>query len=351
MLSFCTLFDSNYLDKGIALIRSLERVARDYEIYIYAFDQKTYDVLGKMDLYHVDLVLFEDIITDGLKDIREKRTRAEFCWTCTPFIIEYTMERYKVEMCTYIDADLYFYADPNILIDEMFNAQCSVQIVEHRFPRTKTYKAIEQGSGRFCVEFNTFVNDEKGRKVLRWWREQCFDCCSSDWNTGSFGDQKYLDVWQEKFGGVNILQDHGGGVAPWNIGRYVMEEIEADGHISFRERETGERYRLVFFHFHDLHVISEDKVDINIHLRHKKIDKRLVQAIYPVYIKDLMEIRKELARDFDHFFKDPWRKDTCIFWKKEEKLSLTAKLKRIVRCPLAAYRKCILEKKDIICVG
>ena len=42
MLNFCTLFDSYYLYKGIALYRSLEQVSDDFTLYIFCFDDKAY---------------------------------------------------------------------------------------------------------------------------------------------------------------------------------------------------------------------------------------------------------------------------------------------------------------------
>lgn len=348
MLNFCTLFDSNYLDKGIALANSLNRHAQDFCLYIYAFDQKAYDILLKMQIKNVKPILFEDIISDELIQIRKQRTRAEFCWTCTPYILEYTFNHYNVDICTYIDADLYFYDDPEILIKEMFENHCSVQIVEHRFPATKEYKRDEELSGRYCVEFNTFLNDEKGRKVLKWWREQCFACCTSDWSKGSFGDQKYLDEWQGKFGGINVLQNHGGGMAPWNIGRYECFKGKDDRKIEFAEGETGEQYQLVFYHFHDLHFLSDSKIDINIFLRHKKIDKRLVDRIYIPYLNEIATIRNILKKEYCCEYQYTWKKDFYYLWNEGEVLSAGEKCKRIIKLPYMLYKRIFVVKKDII---
>lgn len=348
MLNFCTLFDSNYLDKGIALANSLNRYAKDFCLYIYAFDQKAYDILSLMRIENVKLILFEDIISDELMQIRKQRTRAEFCWTCTPYIVEYTFERYNVNICTYIDADLYFYDNPEILIKEMYESHCSVQIVEHRFPATEEYKRDEELSGRYCVEFNTFLNDNKGRMVLKWWREQCFACCTSDWSKGSFGDQKYLDEWQDRFGGIDVLRNHGGGMAPWNIGRYKSMKCEDNSRVKFAERETGEQYQLVFYHFHDLHFLSDSETDINIHLRHKKIDKRLRGQIYTPYLNELVTIRNILKKEYQYIFNNTWKKDFCFLWNAEDVLSAREKGKRIIKLPYTFYKWLFVVKKDIM---
>lgn len=347
MISYCTLFDSYYLDKGIALAVSLSKYLDDNKmLYIYAFDQKAYDVLKDLKFKNVVPILFEDIISDELKEIRKVRTRAEFCWTCTPFIIEYTFQKFNTRICTYIDADLYFYSNPQSLIDEMLNKNCSAQIVEHRFPDTKAYKSIAKGSGRYCVQFNTFLNDEKGRQILSWWKEQCFACCTSDWTQGSFGDQKYLEEWQERFGNVNIMQNHGGGMAPWNIGRYRLNQKD-DGKVWFEERTTRRLYELCFYHFHDLHFVSREEVDINIYLRHKKVDDLLVQKIYVPYLNEIVRIREMLTAKYQILFLDNWKKDTYIFWREREKLTFAEKVKRIIKSPVALYKRFILEKKDI----
>ena len=45
MLNFCTLFDSYYLDKGLALYHSLCKATDDFDLYVFCFDEKSYEIL------------------------------------------------------------------------------------------------------------------------------------------------------------------------------------------------------------------------------------------------------------------------------------------------------------------
>ena len=46
---FCTLFDSNYLDKGLVLYDSMCKYIGDFKLYVFAFDQKCYDIIKAED--------------------------------------------------------------------------------------------------------------------------------------------------------------------------------------------------------------------------------------------------------------------------------------------------------------
>ena len=108
-MTFCTLFDSFYLDKGLALYRSLERQTNNFKLFIFSFDDKAYEVLQKMQLKNA-VVLHHTVIEDDvLLSLKKERSKAEYNWTCTPVIIEYVLKKYKVENCTYSDADMYFF--------------------------------------------------------------------------------------------------------------------------------------------------------------------------------------------------------------------------------------------------
>ena len=49
-LIFCTLFDSNYIDKGLVLYDSMVRTMPEFKLYAFAFDKKCEDILEKENI-------------------------------------------------------------------------------------------------------------------------------------------------------------------------------------------------------------------------------------------------------------------------------------------------------------
>ena len=289
---FCTLFDSYYLDKGLALCKSLNEVSADFKIYIFAFDQKAYEILCDLKVLNVIPVREEEILDDKLKKIKQERSRAEYCWTCSPIIIQYVLLHYNEKECTYIDADMFFYKSPQVLLDEIRLSKCNVSIIEHRFAnRFMRYTNVKQ-HGRYCVEFNTFVNNEQGIKILEWWRDKCIKSCTMRLNEVGFGDQKYLDEWKNIFEGVHEIENKGAGVAPWNFADYKFIQTKGKSiELLYRKKDKCD---LIFFHFQNLRFISDKKIDIGIYNEVGKFDKKLLDMLYDEYILILMEIRTML---------------------------------------------------------
>ena len=288
---FCTLFDSNYLDKGFVMFNSLKRLNVDFKLYVLAMDEVCYKVLsdekdnnvnGK-ELIPVSLDEFLSFeINSDIKPLRHKRFWAEFCWTCTSYLIDYVLTVKKEKICTYIDADLYFYNNPEILIDEMQDK--TVQIVPHRFTNSEFDKMAEQHSGTYCVEFNTFKNARNSLELLRWWKAQCFKECSVKSSEKAFGDQKYLNGWEKK-DFVSVLENLGGGVAPWNIRQYKMCDKD---NLILEEKKTVKKFELVFYHFQHITYITPHKININVYNAYQSgVDSRIIKAVYIPYLKEL----------------------------------------------------------------
>ena len=106
MMNFCTLFDSYYMHKGLALYRSLLKNCLDFHLYIMAFDFPCYEKLKNLGLNNVTIRYICDFETEELISLKDQRTKAEYCWTCGPAIIEYFIETFSLNNCTYLDADL-----------------------------------------------------------------------------------------------------------------------------------------------------------------------------------------------------------------------------------------------------
>lgn len=298
---FSTLFDSNYLDKGLALYKSMKRNITDFRLYIFAFDDKCFDILSDMQLNNVIVLSVDDIMTDTLRRIKEERTRAEFCWTCTSHVIEYVLLNCQESVCTYIDADIYFFASPGNMIQEIVDADCSVGLVEHRFERDYDYGRQIFSVGKYCIQFNTFFNDAEGLRVLRDWKEACLNWCYYRYEEGKFGDQKYPDKWKIKYTGVHESQELGAGVAPWNL--HLYNHMKKKGGNIFLEFE-GRRFLLIFYHFEGIKYLDNNKVYLNLWKPGKAEICRKVKFLYGEYFNSIKEIRQYLfdcyGIDFEH---------------------------------------------------
>ncbi len=298
---FCTLFDSNYLDKGLALYQSLENHTSDFKLYVAAFDEIAYQVLEDMELKHMVVINLPDMEDEGLLEAKKNRSRAEYCWTCTPAVIEYVLKNYGEETCTYIDADLYFFRSPEVLFQEIQAAGCSVEIIAHRFGRDIPSQDLEKNCGKYCVQFNMFRADERGLKVLGWWKEKCLDWCYNKIEPDRFGDQKYLDCWMERFEGVYELRNLGAGVAKWNLRQYRLASAKGDD-IRLIHKASGQTIPLVFYHFHDMKYLSRDFVNIDV----GRMAVNVKYAIYYPYLREIERIRGELMEKFQiSFWKEP----------------------------------------------
>lgn len=329
MYNFCTLFDSFYLTRGIAMYQSLEKVCDNFHLYIFAFDEKSYQILSKLNLKHATIISLKEFEDEKLLAVKPTRTKAEYCWTSTSSTILYVINNFKVESCTYVDADLYFYQNPKILFDEMKGK--SILLTEHRYPpkfnRTTT-------SGIYCVQFITFYNNEDGLKALNWWRDACIEWCYDRYEDGKFGDQKYLDDWTTRFKGVHVLNHLGGGLASWNVEQWPFVS-KKENVITFLDKKSNSTFEAIFYHFHHVRFFKNDIVDLG--WRHPTMP--VVANLYVPYIIELGKIEK-LVKSIDSTFDIPLQDFKLI---KSE--GLKNKIKYLIK---TVYRYNVFNTKKII---
>jgi hypothetical protein len=291
MYNYCTLFDSNYLTRGLAMYESLKKQSEKFHLYIFSFDEKSNELLKKLDLEFVTVIPLKEFEDEELLKIKDDRSEGEYCWTCTPSTIKYCIVNYNLDSCTYLDADLYFFSNPSVLIEEM--GEKSVLITEHRY--TTQYDKSTT-SGIYCVQFMTFKNDVNGLMVLNWWRDSCIEWCYARIEDGKFGDQKYLDDWLERFDGVHVLQNLGGGVAPWNIQQYDLSDVS---------------FKLIFYHFHEIKFLSNNRIELGGY----ELDGMDIDLLYKPYLQHLDKITTELKKvDFENEYNGV-EKNSKFYWK------------------------------------
>lgn len=292
---FCTLFDSNYLDKGITLYHSMVRNMPNFRLYVFAFDDKCYEILKKENLPNLIPISLQEFETEDLLKVKQERTSAEYCWTCSPWVIKYVLDNYDERICTYIDADMKFFSSPQVVFDEMKERNASIIIVPHRFKSDEEEREAHNKVGSYCVEFNTFVKDNNGLKALNWWAERCLEWCyyavpgTTEW----YGDQKYLNVFPERFKGVMVCDHYGVGLAPWNI-NLVDYDNENNDIINVKVKKTGEVFPIVLFHFENVSFVTKHILNTS----SRTSSKKLYKAIYESYIKDLMRNREYIENKY-----------------------------------------------------
>ena len=294
--NFCTLFDSYYFSRGLALYNSLLTNCDNFHLYIFAFDDIVYERLTGLNLCNATIISLLEFEDKELLEVKGQRSKAEYCWTATPSTILYAINSFRLDSCTYIDADLYFYSDPKELFYEIGDA--SIALTLHNYSRMYDQSST---SGKYCVQFVYFKNDFNGILALNWWRNACLDWCYARLENGKFGDQKYLDDWTERFDNVHVVKNHGAGLALWNAERYIIEK--EDNQFIIKEHSSNNIYNLIFYHFHGLKFNADiDKVIV----RPTKFSfgKKLRQLIYIDYINVLIKIDNPGVKNIKIVFQD-----------------------------------------------
>lgn len=315
-LYFCTLFDSHYLSRGLVMYQSLKKCCPAFHLYVFAFDKKCEEILKQVNADDLTVISLDEFEDPALLEVKPTRSRAEYCWTCSSSTILYCLRRFGLPHCTYIDADLYFYNDPAVLVAEM--GENSVLITEHRYS-LQYEKAVK--AGKYCVQFITFKNDHYGLNVLQWWRERCIEWCYARHEDGKFGDQKYLDDWTTRFEKVWVLRHLGGGLAAWNIQQYAVEC--RDGHLECTEIKTGKKFSPVFYHFHYLRFYNHGSIELG----RRELSREVLSLFYKPYIRELMAAKSTIQSQ-DHSF-DPNGAAAAPHGWKHLLVSLYRKIKKV----------------------
>lgn len=277
MYYFCTYFDKNYLNKGLALYSSLKEQCGDFRLYVLCMDDTCYRMLSRMALPGVTLISISEFERDdpALRDARKSRSLVEYYFTCTPSLPLFILDRWpEIDVITYLDSDLYFFAAPDPIYDEMGDR--SVLIIEHRFPPAIADRNI---FGKYNVGYLSFRRDETGRACLKWWRERCIEWCYDRLDGNRFAEQKYLDDWPERFQGVAVLQHKGGGLSPWNIAGY---HITVQG-----SQPMVDNQPLIFYHFHGFRKINRWFFDTEMRTYKARLGNTAACYIYRPYLNVL----------------------------------------------------------------
>lgn len=265
---FCTLFDKNYLFQGIALYRSLQRTTGEFNLYVLCMDQVTYEFIRKINAPALIPIHLSEIENKETRAVKEHTSHGQFCWVSQPLVCTYVLEKFTVDIITYLEADSMFFGDPSSLFEEL--AGYSVSVVPHRYTPRFDQTTI---SGKYCVQFNAFRNDPEAHEVLNYWKECCFKYTKD--KPLYLPGQLCLDQWPEKFKCVKEIQNIGAGVAPWNVQQYAVSRS--------RDGVFVNGLPLIFYHYHQFCRYEDGSYELGSY----PLTRDVIQHIYLPYMEAL----------------------------------------------------------------
>ncbi|HND63143.1 MAG TPA: hypothetical protein PLB90_16810, partial [Opitutaceae bacterium] len=277
MRYFCTYFDSNYLSRGLALHESLTRQVPDFELNVLCMDAGAARGLRERKLPRIRVVELAALTAahPELAAAAANRSQLEFYFTCTPWLVHHLLPGVpRGEFLTYLDADLYFFAGPEPVFDELRAA--SVGIIAHGFPPSLELLARY---GRYNVGWVSFRHDDSGTACALDWARRCAEWCYNHPDRDRYADQKYLDAWASRFSGVVEIRHPGANVAPWNVkGRAFTAD---------RDGILVDGQRLVFYHFHALRHVGGNLYETGLHRYDAHVTPGLRDLVYVPYLERL----------------------------------------------------------------
>jgi hypothetical protein len=290
MHHFCTLFDSNYLVRGLTLYDSLREHCGPFQLHILCLNDACYEFFQQHSLpgiVPVALATFENS-SPALAEARGNRTLIEYYFTCSSAFTHFVMQQNPdIELVTYLDADMYFFADPAPIFAELEGH--SIGISPHRFPGK--LRKLER-YGLYNVAWVSFRRDPDGLSCLQHWNDQCLEWCYDRLEGERFADQKYLDAWPDLYQGVRVIEHPGANLAPWNVGRHRIQE--SDGRVLVDDQP------LIFYHYHGLKRVGSLPVyDTSLGYNRAVLTRTLREKVYRPYLQALVDARRHWLEEDD----------------------------------------------------
>jgi hypothetical protein len=272
VLSYVTHFNQAYLSRGLALIDSMGQSDR---LVVFCHDDKTLSVVNSLGLERIEAIPISALEKQYPELSIAKRTRSslEYFFLLSPYVIKFLIEKRFVKLAVYVDADVFFFKEPQYIV-QMLNEATDVAITPHRFSDRDKYM---EKYGKFNVGWVAFRDSKNGLKILDSWAKSCLQSTSTIPTKMSFGDQKYLDYFEEAEGCTQVISHTGVNLAPWNV-ISVERQKNALSHLSDD---------LILFHFSGLKRFPLF-ASIGFAGYSKKPSPQVKKYIYRVYLKKLV---------------------------------------------------------------
>ena len=280
MRNYCTLFDQNYLIKGLCLHESLfEYASEESRLYILAMDEFTVRILNALQvkgkLRNTEIIDLRDFENEDILKAKQNRPWKHFCWTMASVLCDALLNEMLLNNITYLDADLHFYGDPKIQNEAQVGG--SIWATPHRIIPERA--ALFEANGKYNVGWVTFKRNQTGQDCCSDWADKCLAKCDES----TCGDQKYLDAWPIAWRCCfREVESFGVNAGPWNISQWKVENRDGQVYV--------DKYPLVCYHFHEFKKTPEGEFVFT----GWPLTDEIRFHIYAPYVERYMKIESEL---------------------------------------------------------
>jgi len=188
-------------------------------LYAICADTDSYRLFSTLDDSRIVPIDLEKALGVELEELASSRSHTELMWTLSSFSFDIVFDHYpKVDLLTYVDADVYFVSDPSQILLTFQHSTAGAMITRHSF--TKRLGRLEAKAGEFNVQFIPMKRVD-GFDIRSRWKSQCAEWCYARHEDGKFGDQKYLNEWPALWGSkVMVWPKEEQFQGPWNADKF-----------------------------------------------------------------------------------------------------------------------------------
>lgn len=278
-----TICSNNYIAQAKTLGDSIKRINPEYEFFIGLVDQKSEQIDYENEIRH-RIIPVDSIGIPDLNDLWKKYTLVEFNTCVKPFYFQHIINKYP-------DLDFLFYLDPDTLIfndlrnlENEFGNESNILLTPHILTPIDLdgkipFENLFLKYGIYNLGFLGLKQPYKSIEMLDWWKERTFHMGFDRPEQGLFVDQLWFNLVPVIFKNIQISDNLGLNMAPWNLHERVLSFTDGKFFIN-------NNIPLVFYHFSN-YKFNEPDIISSSYNRYIFEDNTALQQLYGTYNKYL----------------------------------------------------------------
>ncbi len=308
--NYLSIFSRDYIYKGLALYRSLEKHDSSFRFYFVCLDNETIELLKNMQLKNAVLLSINDIEAQdkALAQTKLIRNTKEYIWTAKASAILYIFENYPdISNIIWLDGDTMFLSSPEAIYSEW--GDYSILLTKEHY--SGPYEYMSSLYGKYNTGFMGFKRDENTLKCLEWFRAKLIEWCYDKHEAGKWSDQMYVCDWTESFDNVGIIKSYGINMTPFILKRRLSEGNAA---ISYEDSNIYiGNDRLILFHYYGLKYINKNEFDLCSY-KNWEFPASAIDNIYLPYLISCRKAIAEINSYYSGFYKDKHFTSECAYY-------------------------------------